>query len=41
MRYNLWTRLVMMCLLFVCSPVRKSGQGGKEGVGGRSNIGWK
>ena len=41
MRCNLWTKLVMMCLLFVCSPVRKSGQGGKEGVGGRSNIGCK
>ena len=38
MRMNLRTRLVMMCLLLVCSAVRKRGEGGREGVGGRSSI---
>ena len=40
MRVNvdLRTRLVMMCLLLVCSAVRKSGEGAREGVGGRSSF---
>ena len=38
MKVNLRTRLVMMCLLLVCSAVRKRGEGGREGVGGKSSI---
>ena len=42
MRVNvdLRTRLVMMCLLLVCSAVRKRGEGAREGVGGRSSTAW-
>ena len=38
MKVNLRTRLVMMCLLLVCSAVRKRGEGGRDWVGGKSNI---
>ena len=38
MKVNLRTRLVMICLLLVCSAVRKRGEGGRDWVGGKSNI---